>query len=437
MSSPVRPPRKEREGTPKRPLPQPSMKQPPREPASRLVSQAGAGQPTPRESTGLPARPLPRQQTYRRTSAIIPDRPDGKPVLFGYGQHMTRKEKDRLQRLLAYGALAAVVAICAIILVSAAVYNGLIMPNQTVASVNGHGIPRKDRDAMVRFYTAQAAAQQAQGGQVQGDPATQAVQQLQNNVLTQISAKDQFGITVSDSDTEAQLKQTQGFTEAKLSQLLTAYGLSRDEYKRLIVAPSVYRTRVGDRLTANNPKVAAQWHYARILLKDKKSADAVFKQLAFPTAKTPDFAFLARTKSQETVGTNTDHNNGDLGWLRPSDTNLDPLFQAAFLSPLQGMKQTNARYKEVQDGTQWYVIEYLGYESKRSLSDAQKQADGALKYNDWFKLLQAKARFDPIQPSQATPIPTAPAQVKSNTVPLQIHPATAIVPAKVAPTAKK
>ena len=291
---------------------------------------------------------------------------------------------------------------------------------------------------MVRFYTAQAAAQQAQGGQVQGDPATQALQQLQNNVLTQISAKDQFGMMVSSSDTERQLKQTSGFTETRLSQLLTTYGLSRDEYDRLIVAPSVYRTRIGDRLTAGDPKVAAQWRYARILLKDKKSADAVFRQLAFPNAKTPDFAFLARTKSQETVGTNTDHNNGDLGWLRPTDTNLDPLFQTAFLSSLKGMKQTNARYKEVNDGTQWYVIEYLGYEPKRPLSDAQKQADGSLKYNDWFKLQQAKARFDPIQPSQAAPVvPQAPAQVRSNTVPLPLHPATAIVPVNVAPTAKK
>jgi len=419
MSQPVPPQRKEREGTPKRPLPQPQAKQP-------------------AESPSLPRRPLPPHQTYRRTSAIIPDRPDGKPILFGYGQHMTRKEKERIQRLMAYGVLGVVVAICAIILASSAVYNGLIVPNQTVASVNGHGIPRKDRDAMVRFYTAQAAAQQAQGGQVQGDPATQALQQLQNNVLTQISAKDQFGMMVSSSDTERQLKQTSGFTETRLSQLLTTYGLSRDEYDRLIVAPNVYRTRIGDRLTAGDPKVAAQWRYARILLKDKKSADAVFRQLAFPNAKTPDFAFLARTKSQETVGTNTDHNNGDLGWLRPTDTNLDPLFQTAFLSSLKGMKQTNARYKEVNDGTQWYVIEYLGYEPKRPLSDAQKQADGALKYNDWFKLQQAKARFDPIQPSQAAPIvPQAPAQVRSNTVPLPLHPATAIVPVNVAPTAKK
>ena len=419
MSQPVPPQRKEREGTSKRPLPQPQAKQP-------------------AESPSLPRRPLPPQQTYRRTSAIIPDRPDGKPVLFGYGQHMTRKEKDRLQRLMAYGVLGAVVAICAIILASSAVYNGLIVPNQTVASVNGHGIPRKDRDAMVRFYTAQAAAQQAHGGQVQGAPATQALQQLQNNVLTQISAKDRFGMTVGSSDTERQLKQTSGFSETRLSQLLTTYRLSRDEYDRLIVAPSVYRTRIGDRLTAGDPKVAAQWRYARILLKDKKSADAVFKQLAFPNAKSPDFAFLARTKSQETVGTNTDHNNGDLGWLRPTDTNLDPLFQTAFLSSLKGMKQTNARYKEVNDGTQWYVIEYLGYEPKRPLSDAQKQADGALKYNEWFKLQQAKARFDPIQPSQAAPVvPQAPAQVRSNTVPLPLHQATAIVPVNVAPTAKK
>src|SRR5207244_5845938 len=94
-------------------------------PAEPKPGQSTSGDKGPRRAQ----RHRPHHQHYKRTSAIIDDRPDGKPILFNYGRHMTKLEKEQAKVMLAYSALATVVAICLSIVVIFAVYNVYISPN--------------------------------------------------------------------------------------------------------------------------------------------------------------------------------------------------------------------------------------------------------------------------------------------------------------------
>ena len=337
-----------------------------------------------------------RAQPYRRTSAIIDERPDGKPIIFGYGRHMTRREKERAQRLIAYSALGLVIAISVLVVVAAAVYDNIIVPNQTVASVNGHGISRKDRDAMTAYFTAQAAQS---GGQTTTDPQTLAVQQLQQDLLTKTSAQQQFGISVSQTDANAALSKTLANPasggQTAFNRMLSTYSLSKDQYLRLLEEPQVLDQKVAAYLTRNDPKTAEQWHYARIQVKDRKTAEALLSKLAGGA----NFAALAKKESLDTQYKSA---GGDPGWERTTDT-ADPLLVSTFLKPLQQMQKSHTKYSVLPSGKLWYVVEFLGHDLHHALNASQQQQDQQQAFNLWYGQQKQKANFNPPLPASSLP----------------------------------
>lgn len=351
---------------------------------------AGAGNPP-----GRQPRRQQRSHPYRRTSAIINERPDGKPLIFGYGRHLTRREKERVQRRIAYAALGLVIALSVLVIAAAVVYDNLIVPNQSVASVNGHGISRQDRDTMTKYFTAQAAQS---GGQTTTDPQTLAVQQLQQDLLTKISAQQQFRITVGQSDANAALSKAlanpSSGGQTAFNRLLSTYNISKDQYLRLIEEPQVLDQKVAAYLSRNDPKTAEQWHYARIQVKDEKTAKSVLAKLAAGA----NFAALAKKDSLDTQSAST---GGDPGWERVTDTQ-DPLLVSTFLKPLQQMQKSHTKYRIVQSGKLWYVAEFLGHDLHHPLSSAQQQQDQQQAFNIWYSQQKAKANFNP--PLPASPL---------------------------------
>lgn len=343
----------------------------------------------------------PRKQApkhhYRRTSAIIDERPDGKPLLFGYGRHLSKREKDRVLNRIAYGALAAVITISLAVIVTVLVYNSFIYPNQAVAWVNGQGISRHDRDVMTNYYTAAEAQQVSQGASASqlGDPQTLAVEQLQQSLLTSISAKSKLSITGSMAEGSTLLGQELGKNQAAFTAKLQQYNISRDDYVRLVEIPQVLEQKVGVYLTRNNATVAEQWHYARISLKTQADAKAILQQLAGGA----NFASIAKKKSQDTATAPT---GGDMGWQRVADS-TDPLLNSTFLPVLRKMESSHTKYEVVKySATVWYVVEFLGHDLKHALSSAQKQADQVNAFNNWIKPLQDTAIFNPPLPASTT-----------------------------------
>lgn len=364
---------------------------------------------------GRRQQPRRQHQPYRRTSAVIDDRPDGSPIIFGYGRHMTRKEKERAKQRIAYVALGAVVVISVVIVAFAAFYNAFIYPNQSVASVNGHGISRHDRDTFANYAS---AASTANGQTLPTDAATYANETLQKQLLTKLEAAQLLHLSVTHAEANTALNaQIKSSGSGTFNQFLTRYGLSKDDYTNMLVAPTLIRSKVVNYLLRGKPKVAEMWHYARIQVATQKQALAILQQLVpsgtTPVSKTVTFASLAKSKS---IDAQTNTNGGDLGWQRLSDataTGGDSLLVPAFLPTLKQMEKLHTRYQVVRYANSWYVLDFEGHDLKHPISQQQLQADQAAAFNAWYGPLEKKAVFDPPLPAN-TGLPSA-AQGASST----------------------
>jgi hypothetical protein len=347
-----------------------------------------------------PAQPGPKaqrrpqrrhHQPYRRASAVIDDRPNGKAVIFGFGRHLTNREKERIQRLLAYGVLAVVVAVSVIIIATAVIWQNWVYPNQSVATVNGTGITRHDQSLMTGYFKGESTLQ---GTTLSQDPATLALQQLEKSLLARQAAQT-VGVQVSDAQADAQLTKDIGSkNSATFQQVLSATGLSRSDYVRLVEKANVLRTKIMAFLTRGNAKTAEQWNYSRIEVTTRKAAVGVLNDVVL---KHQSFASVAKKVSTDTA---TKSLGGAVGWIRPTDTTVDTNI-TTFLPTLKTMAASHTQYKIVPNGKQWWVLEFLGHDLKHPLSQNQIQSDQVAAYTVFYNKFQAKSTINPPLPAGA------------------------------------
>jgi hypothetical protein len=88
--------------------------------------------------SGNPARY--RKQTARGGSEF---RRDGKPIIFGWGGHLTRLEKQRLQSRSAYGLFGLIVLAVVGVFVFGFIQQTVLIPNATLVSVDGKNISQE------------------------------------------------------------------------------------------------------------------------------------------------------------------------------------------------------------------------------------------------------------------------------------------------------
>ena len=368
-------------------------------------------QPAPSQGKAPRRHPPRHHQPYRRTSAVIDDRPNGKPIIFGLGTHLTNREKDRLQRLIAYVVLGLVVGVSVIIIAVTTIYQNWVIPNQSVASVNGVGITRHDRDLMTGYFNGESTLQ---GSTLSQDPATLAVEQLQKSLLARQAAAT-INLAVSNAQADTQLTKDIGTNgQSQFQQVLQATGLSRADYVRLVEKPSLLRTTVMTYLTRGASTTAEEWHYARIevttpvtettALTGSYSIAATTSVTATATAilddlvtKNANFAAIAKKLSADTA---TKTAGGDPGWVRATDTAIDAQI-TTFLPTLKTMASSHTKYKVVKEGTSWFVIELLGHDLKHKLSSTQIQNDQTIVYTAFYNKFQAKSVINPPIPSGA------------------------------------
>ena len=90
-----------------------------------------------------PTRPA-KANKYTRQTARVEARRDGKPLVFGWGGHLSRSEKMVLQRRAIWSITAAIAILIVAVVVGFWVNVNIIAPAQPVTTVNGHGIPQAD-----------------------------------------------------------------------------------------------------------------------------------------------------------------------------------------------------------------------------------------------------------------------------------------------------
>ena len=145
-----------------------------------------------------PARSA-KAKRYTRQTAHVEARRDGKPIIFGWGGHLSRSEKNALQRRAVWGSIVLIGLIVVVVVVIAWVNINVITPGLPITSVNGHNISQSDFRKMlaVKAQIANNTLNGANGLLVQRD-----------NLKTQVDAQQKIidTTTTQINDLNKQIK---------------------------------------------------------------------------------------------------------------------------------------------------------------------------------------------------------------------------------------
>lgn len=92
---------------------------------------------------------------YVRQTAHVEARRDGKPLIFGWGHHLSRTEKILIQRRAIWSLTILITGAIIAIFVGFWINIMVVVPNQPITSVNGQNIPQSDYHKVVVFKAQQ------------------------------------------------------------------------------------------------------------------------------------------------------------------------------------------------------------------------------------------------------------------------------------------
>lgn len=90
---------------------------------------------------------------YHKQTAHVEARRDGKPLIFGWGKHLSHTEKVRIQRRATWGGAVLIFLILVGILVGTWINLNIVVPGLAITTVNGHSIPQSEYREMVAVKT--------------------------------------------------------------------------------------------------------------------------------------------------------------------------------------------------------------------------------------------------------------------------------------------
>ncbi len=92
-----------------------------------------------------------KPKQYRRQTARFEGKRDGKPLIFGWGGHLSHSQKVQLQRRATWAVAITFLVLIVLVLVGFWVDFNIITPGLPITSVNGHAIPQSLYRKMVAF----------------------------------------------------------------------------------------------------------------------------------------------------------------------------------------------------------------------------------------------------------------------------------------------
>jgi peptidyl-prolyl cis-trans isomerase C len=197
--------------------------------------------------------------------------------------------------------------------------------------------------------------------------------------------------TVSPTPNQEQARQTAaaGYEQFQDNAFERTH-LSRADYERLIVRPSVARQKVRETLEAQVGQSAEQLHAAHILVSTKELADSLYQQLQQPDA---NFEQLAKDNSTDT---STAPNGGDLGWF-PRGIMVSEFDAVAFAT------QPGQVSQPFETDFGWHIVRVYALEPDRPLTDEQITQLKSKKVQDWLD--EQKAATDISSDLEPSPTP--------------------------------
>src|SRR2546430_939897 len=108
--------------------------------------------PAQRSKNQRPARST-KQNKYVKQTAHVEARRDGKPLIFGWGGHLSHSEKVKIQRRATWTAASAFILLIVVVLAGFWININVITPGLPITTVNGHVITQAQYRRMVAFKT--------------------------------------------------------------------------------------------------------------------------------------------------------------------------------------------------------------------------------------------------------------------------------------------
>lgn len=94
-----------------------------------------------------------KQNRYVKQTAHVEARRDGKPLIFGWGGHLSHSDKVRIQRRATWAAAGTVILLILAVLIGFWVNINIVIPGLPITTVNGHVITQAQYRKMVAFQT--------------------------------------------------------------------------------------------------------------------------------------------------------------------------------------------------------------------------------------------------------------------------------------------
>jgi hypothetical protein len=279
---------------------------------------------------------------------------DGKPLIFGWGAHLTRRQKAHYEQLATWSFIGLVIVAVLSVVAYGLINENWIVPNKTIVSVNGTSISqdayRKELAylAQDQWNTLQSEIQlknslapAMQSGDAKATIENSIVtSQLQSNELNYAQAQiTQTAVTTLEEDTlieqAAQRFEQQNhapvttfepsqkdinsalaaFKKAfpngeTYAQFISANGLTDGDVIHAITI-KLRRDKMQTYLASRLVSPAKQIHIRRIELDTQTHAAKVLAELKKANFSDAEWAKLAKTDS---LDPNTKSNGGDLGW---------------------------------------------------------------------------------------------------------------------------
>ena len=344
-----------------------------------------------RERAKAPDKSAGRRSTTGRQTARLEGRRDGKPLIFGWGSHLTRAQKTRYQRvaLFIFGGFVAVLVV--FVAVFGVIQQNYIIPNETIVVVNGTHVSQDTyRKALaVRAQESWNRLQDYLKQQGALQPKLQAGDQAattQNSILTQdIVAEEGSYATSSISQTTmdqiiedlliqkgAKSFEAQGVPASTFDATPQLVQAKLDAFKKAFPAGQSYGTFISkDNMTDADVRVqmtrevrrdlmdaylktlvkspTRQAHYRLIQSNSEKASAAILAQIQ----KDPSDANWTKLAKQDSLDATSKNNGGDSGWLAFGTGDaiieqwaLDPSRKAGDISGV--IKDVNGTYDVVQ-----------------------------------------------------------------------------------------
>ncbi|TMD43734.1 MAG: hypothetical protein E6I90_10965, partial [Chloroflexi bacterium] len=132
-----------------------------------------------------PSRSQKPKKYYKQTARFEGKR-DGKPLIFGWGTHLSHNEKVQIQRRATWITAISVIVLIVAVIIGFWVNINIIIPSQPITSVNGHPVPQSLYRKMVAFKTqlAQSSINGPNGEIAQRDSMKKQLADLQQQLQT-------------------------------------------------------------------------------------------------------------------------------------------------------------------------------------------------------------------------------------------------------------